>query len=85
MAAWDRGDEYCDPARKEDFCKNNDAPELWEEHLEDPIIALDKTLKCSSNALPKLLSTNKNCVDKNVNSAFIVEGVRRATEIGKKR
>ena len=36
-----------DPARNEDISRRNKTRlELWEEHLKDPIAALDKALKC---------------------------------------
>ena len=46
-AAKDRKDEFYDPAREEDISRRNQTRlELWEEHLKDPIVALDKSLKC---------------------------------------
>ena len=46
-AAKDRKDEFYDPAREEDIFKRNKMRlKLWEEHLKDPIAALDKALKC---------------------------------------
>ena len=46
-AAKDRKEEFYDLARKEDILGGNKTRvELWEEHLKDPIVALDKTLKC---------------------------------------
>ena len=46
-AAKDRRDEFYDPAREEDMSRRNKTRlELWEEHLKDPIAALDKALKC---------------------------------------
>ena len=45
--AKDRREEFCDPARGEDISKRNKTRvELWEEHLKDPIAALDKAFKC---------------------------------------
>ena len=47
MKAKDREEESYDPAREEDISKKNETRlELWEEHLKDPIAALDKALKC---------------------------------------
>ena len=50
MAATDTGgvEKFCDPARKDDniLGRNQTRLELWEKHLKDPIIALDKALKC---------------------------------------
>ena len=49
-AATDTGDEFCDPACKENIVgRNQTRLELREEHLKDPIIALDKALKCVEN------------------------------------
>ena len=46
-AAKDRMEEFYDPARKDSILGRNKARlELWEEHLKDPIVALDKALKC---------------------------------------
>ena len=49
-AAKDRREEYCDPDRKQDILERKQTRlELWEEHLKDPSIALDKALKCLEN------------------------------------
>ena len=47
-AAWDRGKEHYDPARKADiFGRTKNRLYLWEEHLKDPIAALaKKALEC---------------------------------------
>ena len=45
-AAKDRKEEYFDPAREEDISKRGGMRlELWEEHLQDPVAALDKALR----------------------------------------
>ena len=38
-AAWDRGEEHCDPAREEGILGRTRL-DLWEEHYKDPIAAL---------------------------------------------
>ena len=46
-AAWDRGEDYFDPARKEDILGRTRARlDLWEERLKDLIVALEKALEC---------------------------------------
>ena len=46
-AAKDSKEEFYDPAREEDISKRNKTRvELREEHLKDPIAALDMALKC---------------------------------------
>ena len=46
-AAKDAREEYCDPMREEGIKGRNETRlALWEEHLEAPIFALDKALKC---------------------------------------
>ena len=46
-AAKDRREDFHDLARKDDTPRRSKTRlELWEEHLEDPIVALDKVLKC---------------------------------------
>ena len=46
-AAKDRKEEFYDLAREEDISRRNKTRlELCEEHLEDPIAALGKALKC---------------------------------------
>ena len=46
-AAWDRGEEYYDPARKEDILgRTKTRLDLWEGHLNDRIAALAKALEC---------------------------------------
>ena len=49
-AAKDREDEFFDSVRKDNFLgRKQTRLELWEEQLKDPIIALDKALKCPEN------------------------------------
>ena len=44
-AAKDRKEEFFDPTRKDNILERNITRlELWEEHLKDPIVALDKAL-----------------------------------------
>ena len=51
-AAKERGVEYCDPARKEDIMGSTKTHlELWEEHLKDPIVALEKAFKLLGESL----------------------------------
>ena len=46
-AAKDAGEEYHDPTREDNIMRRKKARlALWEEHLKDPIVALDKDLKC---------------------------------------
>ena len=46
-AAKDRKEEFYDLARQNYILERNRTRlELWEEHLKDPIVALDKALKC---------------------------------------
>ena len=48
--AWDRGEEYYDPPRKEDILgRTKTRLDLWEEHLKDPVAALAKALACLEN------------------------------------
>ena len=50
--AWDRGADYYDPARKEDFLGGRKTRlDLWEEHLKDQIVALAKALRCVENPI----------------------------------
>ena len=49
-AAKDVGEAYYDPLREERIKGTNETRlALWEEHLKDPIVALDKALKCVEN------------------------------------
>ena len=46
-AARDTGEAFYDPERKDNILGRNETRlELWEEHLKDPFVALDKALKC---------------------------------------
>ena len=46
-AAMDGREEFHDPARKDNILgRNRTRLEVWEEHLKDSIVALDKALKC---------------------------------------
>ena len=45
-AAKDKKEDFYDLARQDNiFRRNKTRLELWEEHLKDPIVALDKALK----------------------------------------
>ena len=45
--AKDAGEENYDPTREERIKGRNETRlAVWEEHLKDPIVALDKALKC---------------------------------------
>ena len=47
QAAKDREKDVYDLARKDNNLRRNKTRlELWEEHLKDPLVALDKALKC---------------------------------------
>ena len=49
-AARDGGDDFYDPERKDNILgRSKTRLELWEEHLKDPTVALDKALKCVEN------------------------------------
>ena len=49
-AGKDREEEFYDPARKDNnLGRKKTRLELWEEYFKDPIIALDKALKCLEN------------------------------------
>ena len=45
-AAKDAGEEYNDYTREDNILRSKTILALWEEHLTDPIGALDKALKC---------------------------------------
>ena len=50
-AAKDAGEEYYDPEREDNILvRNKTRLALWEEHLKDPVVALDKALKCVENS-----------------------------------
>ena len=45
-----RQEEFYDPARKDNILRMKQTRlKLWEEHLKDPIIALDKAMKYLKN------------------------------------
>ena len=49
-AAKEAGEEYYDPTREDNIKGRNETRlALWEEHLRDPTVALDKALKCVEN------------------------------------
>ena len=49
-AAWDRCEDYYDPARKQGILgKTRTRLDLWREHFKDPIAALAKALECLEN------------------------------------
>ena len=56
-AAKDAGEEYYDPEREDNtLVRNKTRLALWEEHLKDPIVALDKALKCVENSCWRVLA-----------------------------
>ena len=56
-AAKDAGEEYYDPAREDNIRgRNKTRLALWEEHLKDPIVALDEALKCVENSCQKVFA-----------------------------
>ena len=49
-AARESGEDFYDTERKDNILgRNKTRLELWERHLKDPIVALDKALKCVEN------------------------------------
>ena len=49
-AARESGTDFYDTEREDNILGRNETRlELWEEHLKDPIVALDKALKCVEN------------------------------------
>ena len=49
-AARSSGEELYGPERKDNILgRNKTRLDLWEEHLKEPIVALDKALKCVEN------------------------------------
>ena len=52
-AAKETGEEYYDPTRADNIRGRNETRlALWEEHLKDPIVALNKALQCVENWCP---------------------------------
>ena len=50
-AAKEAGEEHCDPTREDNIRGRNETRlALWEEHLKDLIVALDRALKCVENS-----------------------------------
>ena len=49
-AAKDRREVFYGPERKDNILgRSKTRPELWEQHLKDPFVALDKALRCVEN------------------------------------
>ena len=60
-AAKDRGEEYF-PERKDNILgRGRRRLELWREHLKDPIVALDKAVKCVESSVQVCLSAREPC------------------------
>ena len=56
-AATGAGEEYHDPERADNLQERNKTRlALWEEHFKDPIVALDKALRCVENSCWKVLA-----------------------------
>ena len=57
MAAKDAGEEYYDPTREDNILRRNKARlALWEEHLKNPIVALDQALRCVEKSYWKVVA-----------------------------
>ena len=57
MAAKDAGEEYYDPTREDNILRRNKARlALWEEHLKNPIVALDQALRCVEKTYWKVVA-----------------------------
>ena len=55
-AAKDAGEEHYDPTHEDNILVRNETRlALWEEHLKDPIVALDKALKCVEKSVLEFL------------------------------
>ena len=64
MKAKDRREDFYDPERKDNILgRNQTRLELWEEHLKDPIVALDQALKCVENFAPSLFYGPRSVVE----------------------
>ena len=51
MTTKDRREDFYDPERKDNILvRNKTRLDLWEEHFKDPIVALDRALKCVENS-----------------------------------
>ena len=56
-AAKDAGEEYCDPTHEDNILRRNKARlALLEEHLKNPIVALDKAMRCVENSYQKVVA-----------------------------
>ena len=56
-AAEDAGEEYCDPEREDNIMGRNETRlALWKEQLKDPIVGLDKALKCVESSCWKVVA-----------------------------
>ena len=56
-AAKDAGEEYYDPEREDStLVRHETRLALWEEHLKDPIVELDKALKCVEHSCLRVLA-----------------------------
>ena len=55
---------YCDPASKEDILgRTKTRLEWWDEHLKDPIVALEKSLKVLREPQLRLATGSKRLVE----------------------
>ena len=63
-AVKDRREDFYDPARKDNILKRNQTRlELWEEHLKDPIIALDKALEKLGDSVSRMIGGPRHFVE----------------------
>ena len=60
-AAKDREEDFYDPERKDNIRRKTTRSGLWEEHLRDPVAALDKALTCVENSYWMCLSARESC------------------------
>ena len=59
-----KAQDFYDPARKDNILgRNQTRLALWEEHLTEPMIALDKALKCVENPYQGLTVSSRHFVE----------------------
>ena len=77
-------DEFLDSARKENIWgRKLTRLELWEEHLKDPIIALDEALECFGESVSRLTSGSRHFVEVVVFNRLRPRGLRHgAKDVG---
>ena len=82
-AARDSGEDFYDPERKDNILgRNKTRLEMWEEHLKDPIVALDKAFEVRGESVSRLIVGSRLVVELVFNGMWLRGLMYGAKDVG---